>query len=77
MKIKIAFKRRQTVYITILACAASLWMMVSRFGVSPEKLLTYLAISVALILVLILLAAVIARGICAVMAPGKKNNNHD
>ena len=77
MKIKIAFKRRQTVYITILACAASLWMMVSRFGVSPEKLLTYLAISVGLILVLILIAALIARGLYALMAAGKNNNNHD
>jgi len=44
-------------YITMFACAVGLWMMVQRFGLSVEDLLSYTFITIGFLVVIIGIAA--------------------
>lgn len=57
MKIKLRFNRRHNTYITVIACAAALVMMVTRFGLPINVFLQYFIITLICVGVLLVLAA--------------------
>lgn len=57
MKLRFKFNRRHNLYITLFTCAVGLWLMVTRFGVSPDELLSYAIICIVLLVALVGTAA--------------------
>lgn len=56
MKFKFRYNRRYQTYVTLLACAAGIALMVMRFGLSLEQLLSFLAISLGFLLVIFVIS---------------------
>jgi len=61
LKLKFKINRRHQVYITTFTCAAFLWLMVARFGLTESKLFVYGLVSIFLLLVLLALSALAAK----------------
>lgn len=59
MKFRIRFNRRHNIYITLFACAACLWMMVARFGLSVDRLISIALISLFFLIAIGGLAAIV------------------
>ena len=60
MKFKVRFNRRYSVFITLFACAASIWMLVRMFDFPLDMLVRIALICVVSMLIIVLLAAPIA-----------------
>ncbi len=60
MKFKLHFQRRYSVLITIIACAASILMLVKRFGFPEDQLVQILWLSLGFLLLIIVVAAPVA-----------------
>ncbi len=60
MKVKFKFNRRYSMVITLLACASSLWLIMTRFHFPAEEVLNIAFICLVLVVPLILFAAIVA-----------------
>ncbi len=60
MKFKIRFQRRYSVFITIIACASSILMLVKRFGFPEEDVVQIVWICVGFLVAIICVAAPVA-----------------
>lgn len=60
MNFKFRFKKRGSSMVTLIACAAFIWLAIARLGLPKEKVLQWLVIILVLLLVLVLLAALTA-----------------
>ena len=60
MKFKIRFQRRYSVFITLMACAASVVMMMRNFGLPEETVIKYAWICLFLLAAILVVAAPLA-----------------
>ena len=57
---KVKFNRRYSLYITIVACAVSVWLMVGSFGFPVSEVIKFAWICLLLLAALIVVAALLA-----------------
>ena len=55
MKLKFKVNKRVNLYITLFACAVSIWLMVQRFGLTWEEVWHFLMITLVIIGAIILI----------------------
>jgi len=60
LKINFKVNKRYNFFVTLFACAAALWMMVTRFNYPVEKLLTIFWICLAALVLILVITAPLA-----------------
>jgi len=60
LKFKFKFKKRTGVFASLLAGASFIWLATARLGLPREKVVEWLGISFALLVILVLFAALLA-----------------
>lgn len=79
MKFRLRFKKRNSVLISVFACAAFVWLSITRLGLPKEKALAWLITLVVLLLILIVFAAAAAlviRWLLRDKENGHRENGH-